>query len=222
MKYIKNMGQTEPGGKEMRRSIVILFVANFVVFGFTFSSATVNPDPDEIGVYFDLNADTVCTTVGPNIPFFANLIITNPSASEVWGIEFSLCPQISGGGENLLFQLGEIWSAGFIDQPVETDWCLDGKAIGFYEQVPQVGENVVLVRIQYMLLADIAVEFYIGPNPDETIEDGLPAYVGANGVVVPLNVSSGDPGLPVAAVNGQCNVVPVETRTFSGVKCLYR
>ena len=206
----------------MRNSLVALFVANFVVFGFSFSTATVNPDPDEIGIYFDLNADTVCTTVAPYTPFFANIIITNPSATEIWAIEFSLCAEFEGGNEYMLVGLGEFWSAGFIDLPVEIDWCLDGRVIGFTEPLPQVGENVVLVRLQYMLLSDVGVEFFLGPHPVETIEDGLPAYGDGNGGVVPLNVSSGDPGLPVAAVNGQCNVVPVETKSFSGLKCLYR
>ena len=210
------------GVKEMRISLVVLFAVNFVVFGFTFSSATVNPDPDEIGIYFDLNADTVCSTVAPHIPFSAYIIITNPSTAEIWAIEFSLCVEIAGGSESMLFRLGEFWSAGFFDFPMEPDWCLDGRAIGFSEPIPQVGDNAVLVRLQYLLLSNIGVEFFLGPHPVETIEDGLPAYGDGDGGVVPLNVSSGDPGLPVAAVNGPCDVVPVVTKSFSGLKCLYR
>jgi len=206
----------------MRNSVVVFLTVLFVVIGGTPSNATVNPDSDEIGVYFDTNADTVCMSVAPSIPFSAYLIITNPSSAEVWGIEFSMCTEFIGGDESLLFRLSEVWSAGFIDHPVEWDWCLDGRAIGFYEPVPQVGENVVLVQLQFMLLAEMGVEFYIGPHPVETIEDGLPAYEGVGGVVLPLGISSGDPNLPVAAVNGECNVVSVESKTFSGLKCLYR
>ena len=206
----------------MRNSAVILLTVFFVVIGGTPSNATVNPDPDEIGIYFDTNADSVCMTVAPSIPFSAYLIITNPSSAEVWAIEFSMCTEFIGGDESLLFRLSEIWSAGFIELPVVMDWCLDGRAIGFYEPVPQVGDNVVLVQLQYMLLADMAVKFYIRPHPVETIEDGLPAYEDEGGVVLTLGVSSGDPNLPVAAVNGECDVIPVESKTFSGLKCLYR
>ena len=206
----------------MRYPIIFLLVAYAVVVGGTPAIATLNPDPDEIGVYFDTNADTVCLTAAPYIPFSAYIIITNPTATEVWGIEFSMCTEIIGGSENILFRLSEIWSAGFLDLGIIYDWCLDGRAIGFYEPVPQVGANVVLVQLQYMLLADMGVEFFLGPHPAESIEDGLPAYLGNGNIVVPLRVSSGDPSLPVAAINGECDVVPVESKTFSGLKCLYR
>ena len=206
----------------MRNSIVVYGVAFLVFLAGTPGYSTLNPDPDEIGIYFDTGADAVCLTTAPNVPFFAYLIITKPSADEIWAIEFSMCTEIIGGDENLLFRLSEIWSAGFVDHGVVFDWCLDGRVIGFYEPVPWVGDNVILVQLQYMLLADIGVEFFLGPYPVETIEDGLPAYADENEVVVPLRISSGDPSLPVAAVNGQCNVVSVETKTFSGLKCLYR
>ena len=206
----------------MRNSVLVFLTAVFVLACGAPSSATVNPDPDEIGLYFDINADTVCMNVAPNIPFDAYLIITNPSSAEVWGIEFSMCTEFTGGSESQMFKLSEVWSSGFVDPAVIHDWCLDGRAIGFFDPVPQVGANVVLVRLQYMILVDMGVKFFLRPYPVETIEDGLPAYAGVGGVVLPLGISSGDPGLPVAAVNGDCDVVSVESRTFSGLKCLFR
>ena len=155
----------------MRNSIVACGIAFLVFLAGTPAYSTLNPDPDEIGIYFDTSADAVCLTAAPNVPFFAYLIITNPSSAEVWGIEFSMCTEFIGGDESLFFRLSEVWSAGFIDLPVEWDWCLDGRAIGFYEPVPQVGGNVVLVQLQYMLLAEMAVKFYIRPHPVETIEE---------------------------------------------------
>ena len=206
----------------MLKPLVALFAAFFFFCGATLVGATVNPDPDEIGVYFDLSADTVCITGGPTSVVIAYIIITNPSASEVWGIEFSLCTSVAGGDENLFQLVNESWYSSFISLPVETDWCLEGRRIWFNDPVPQVEENVVLVQLLYMRLDDIGVEFYIRPHPVETIENGLPAYMDAAGAYIPLGVSSGDPSLPVAAVAGECNVVSVETKTFSGLKCLYR
>ena len=72
-----------------------------------------------------------------------------------------------------------------------------------------------------MLLAPMGLNFYLGPYSVQSVEDGLPAYVGIGNVIYPLGVSSGDPGLPVASVNG-CNAVTVEGTTFGGVKCLFR
>lgn len=205
----------------MRHSFLSFGVAILVFLAGTPAYATLNPDPDELGIYFDTSADTVCLTVEPLVPFFAYLVITNPTAEEIWAIEFSLCTEVEGGNNSFLFLLNETWYAGFGDiWPL--DWCLDGRVIGFGEPVPWVGENVVLAQLQYLLLADLGVEFFLGPHPVETIEDGLPAYMDGNNVIVPLGVSGGDPSLPVAAVNGPCDVVPVEAKTFSGLKCLYR
>lgn len=206
----------------MKNSLVVIGVTLFVLTWGIPCLATLNPHPDEIGIYFDTNADAVCTNVAPNIPFFAYLIITNPSAAEIQGIEFNMCVECIGGSENQLFKLSENWSAGFIELGIIYDWCLDGRQIWFFDPVPQMGDNAVIVQLSYMLLADMGVDFYLGPHPFETIEDGLPAYGDAGGVVIPLRISTGGTEWPVARVNGICDVVPAENRAFSEVKCLYR
>jgi len=205
----------------MRNFLMLLLVVAVVGICTGPAIGTVNPDPDEIGLYFDLNADTACTTVEPDIPFYAYAIITHPSSQEIWGVEFSLCAEISGGDESQLFLLEETWAVGWNDVGVWEDLCT-GRVGGFVSPVPQTGENAVLVRFQFMMTADLSIKFFIGPYALQAIDDGLPAYLGANDEVLPLSVSSGSPDLPVAAVNGECNVVAVETRPFSSVKCLFR
>jgi len=71
---------------------------------------------------------------------------------------------------------------------------------------------------QYLLLMEVPVDFYLGPAPGL----GNPVYSGASGEAIPLGISSGSPDLPVAQINGGCQVVPVEATTFGSLKSLYR
>ena len=200
----------------MRLLIIVLVLIVSVAPSF----ATVDPDPDQVGIYFDSNADVTCIDVPPSVPFWAYVVITNPSSAEVHGVEFSLCVEYVGGIEGMLFRLTEEWWFDPIIYPVEFNWCSDGIVFGGTPLLPQ-GVNAVVVRLQYLLLAPMGLNFYLGAHPSQSIEDGLPAYLGTGGVVLPLGVSSGDPSLPVASVNG-CNAVTVEGTTFGGMKCLFR
>ena len=200
----------------MRFLIVTLILVGSVVPGF----ATVDPDPDQIGIYFDTNADVTCIDVPPSVPFWAYVVITNPS-SEILGVEFSLCIEYIGGYESMLFLLSDEWWFGPRIQPVELDWCPGGVIMGWGTPLIPQEANAVVVGLRYMLLSDMGLQFYLGPVFPPSIEDGLPAYLGTGNVVLPLGVSSGDPGLPVASVNG-CNAVTVEGTTFGRMKCLFR
>jgi hypothetical protein len=201
----------------MRFLIVVLVLVVSVIPGF----ATVDPDPDQIGLYFDTNADVTCIDVLPSTPFWAYLVISNPSSPEVWGVEFSLCVEVIGGSPSLLFRLSEDWEIDDVSQPVVIDWCNDGAIRGWASPILPQDNNALIVSFQYMLLAEMGLNFYLGAVSTQAIEDGLPAYLGTGDVVLPLGVSSGNTGLPVASVNG-CNAVPVEGSTFGGLKCLFR
>ena len=201
----------------MRFLIVSLLSLVLVVPGL----ATVDPDPNQMGVYFDSNADVTCIDVPANYPFWAHVVITNPSSAEIWSVEFSLCVETIGGGEDMLFKLSEQWSFGYVIGPPESDMCTDGIYQGGGDPLLPQGVNAVVASFLYMQLVEMGINFYLGAVPIQAIEDGLPAYVGTGDAVIPLGVSSGDPGLPVASVNG-CSAVRVEGSTFGGLKCLFR
>ena len=61
--------------------------------------------------------------------------------------------------------------------------------------------------------------FYLAATPFTGPDTGQLAYQ-SGGQWVPMFVSSGDPGLPVASVNG--TVLDVVPATWAGVKALYR
>ncbi len=198
------------------RILVLVFAIS--VAG-TCGYATVDTDPDQVGVYFDINADQTCLSVGPSLPFNVYVVLTNPSQPEVFGYEFGYRVVVPPGAEGLVFRLQNLsgcwdWSG---DPWYESDYVC-----GLASPIPIVGSNAILVTWQFMLLVpDITMEFYLGPAAVESIADGLPAYANSDGIF-PLGVSSGDVALPVAAVNTDCMVVAVEQMSFGELKRWYR
>ncbi len=185
-------------------------------------TATVDPDPDQLGVYFDLDADENCLTIEPSVPFFAYITITNPSAAEVHGLECSYRLAIPEGFEGLLFRLAAIQPVGICDPTVDnTDPSRGEYIIGLASPLPGNGSNVTFIQWQFMLLENFTVDFYLGPSFTPSLPNGLPLYE-FGGALQPLGVSSGDVNLPVASVNGDCRAVRTETTNFGSVKSLYR
>lgn len=184
-------------------------------------AATIDPDPDQLGLYFDLNADQNCLTIGPSEPFFAYVTITNPSAAQVHGLEFSYRLSVPEESVGLIFRLANAMPPGLCDLGQSTDVMEGEYVLGLAAPIPGDGANVVMITWQYMLLELITVDFYFGPASVQSLPDGLPAYE-IGGTVLPLGLASGDVNLPVASVNGDCRAVRTETSTFGRVKSLYR
>lgn len=205
-----------PRGNRMRCLLVLLVL----LMGWGTAAATTDPDPDQLGVYFDPEADENCFTIGPNIPFFAYVTITNPSAAEVHGLEFGYHLEVPEGSEGLLFRLanicpGECFGGNHFDP-------LDGEyVVGLASPLPAAGANVTFITWQFLLLAPLTIDFYLGPSSVQSLPDGLPAYE-IGGSILPLGVSSGDVNLPVASVNGDCRAVGVTDVNWGHVKSLYR
>jgi hypothetical protein len=200
----------------MRTLFIFLLAAITATPGF----ATVDGDFDQIGVYFDLEADQTCLSVGANIPFDAYVVLTKPSDPEVWGFEFGFRIEVPEGFEGAVLRLAN--TPACLDLINDPTWWEGDWNCGVASPIPFAGENIVVLTWQFMLLTpDLPMLFYVGPADVESVNDGLPAYLGSVGIV-PLGVSSGDPGLPVAIVNGECNVVTVDGTNFGSLKSLYR
>lgn len=198
----------------MRKILALLIVAVLVAPA---AHAVVDPDPDGIGVYFDLEADITETVVTPSVPFDAYVILTNPSRAEIHAISFSFNINVPPEAEASFFRLSYEVVFGCIDplldfHPFYGDvWC------GGTEPIPG-SPAVVLLRWQFMLLAPVSAEFYLGQS---TLSDPPPMAYESEAGWVPMHVSSGDPAQPVAMINGT-GVVSSEATTFGRLKALYR
>ena len=180
--------------------------------------ATVDPDPDGIGIYFDMDGDVVCTTtVAPFSNVVAYALATNPSATT----------GISGWEARM-------WTAGAA--PVAPAWTLaagldvddspDGFQVGIGTVAPLPhGTTVLLATWSGFIMAPTdMVEFFVSGVAGSVSFPNSPGYAAGDnaGDLREFQVSSGAGlDLPVAGIN-TCTVVANDDMTFSNVKALYR
>ena len=156
--------------------------------------------------------------MGPSVPFFAYVTITNPTASGVYGLEVGY-DIVSTGGTALMFRLANTLPAGAVDLGNSTDLFHGDYVVGLANPLPGA-PAVQFITWQFLLLAPQTVEIFLGPSFVQSIQDGLPAYE-IGGSILPLGLSSGDAGAPVATINGT-GPVAVEDASFGSVKSLFR
>ncbi len=195
----------------------IAFSAIFVLVLVSASRAELGDFPNQLGIYFDLNADTVCATVGPDSLVALYFVITNPSEEEIWGVEFGYQMVVLEGNEEHVVLYDTIFPPGSVDRD---PFSPSGAFVYTFPALPTGGTPFVVLQMLYLFTAPAAVEFYLGPYPNGMLE--YPAYGSDQDGPTPLGVASGDYSLPVASVNGECTVLDVKTATFGDVKCLFR
>ncbi len=197
-----------------------------VVFGVcllsTSAYAVLDPDPDVLGVYFDLTADQNSIEVGENTPFNVYFVITNPSADFVHGWEFGY--EFVSAVPDMLVRLEErlyYGEDGLGPVNLGTSWDLTSGdyIVGLSSPLPGQPATVCM-RWQCMLTAPTTIEIFLGPSGIESINDGMPAYE-IGGTILPLGLSTGGPETAVATINALAPV-GVESASFGSVKSLFR
>ena len=190
----------------------------------TIASASLDPDPNTIGVYFDTGADINCTTVPTAQEFDTYVIITNATSQEIFAFEFSYRVEtVPGGMDATLFRTNVVLPNG-VNVGDASDKLVGEYIFGYGLPIQAAGTNVICVTWSFLMLAPMGLDFFLGPPSLESgVPDGLPAYLGDDNVYYPLGVSTGHPNLgnPVAQVNGDCPVA-TENSSFGGVKALFR
>jgi hypothetical protein len=201
----------------MKKLVVLLLVSLMATSAF----ATVDPDPDMLGIYFDLTADNNCTTAGPGVAFTAYVFITNPSAPLVYGVEYGYTIATNPPGfEGSFFRLSEILPAGSLNVGNAASPLAGDYIVGFSSPAVGSGNNVLCVTWSFLLLAPgFGLDMTLGASNSPSIPNGLPAME-IGGTIVPLGTSTGT-GNVTATVNGDC-VVANEDVSFGSVKSLFR
>ncbi len=181
--------------------------------------AVADPDPDSIGIWFDLSADTnfIIADVGETVT--AYLIISNST----WGLLAGFECTIEFNADNCC---------------VVGDWVYNGNntmniceepafAVGY--AVPLVTEEATwLVSFDLLVVNPAGTMFVVGPAPMPSSPDNLPLCV--NGydlqVLTLLYNSTGyapDGSInPCAAINADFSYVAIQHTTWSTVKNLWR
>ena len=202
----------------MKTVLALLLVGLMATSAF----AVLDPEPNMMGLYFDPSADSNCLTVGASSPFFVYVCVTNPTAGAIDAYEFGYEFEVPAGFETSIFRLATTIAAGAANGvDVGISGPLGGDVIvGLATPLPG-GEVVVVHAFQYMLLAPMAVDIFLGDSSTPSLPGGLPVIQEAGGDLMTVGTSTGGPSIPVASINGEC-VVAVESNTWGGVKSLYR
>ncbi len=197
----------------MKKLVVLLLVSLMATSAF----AQIDPDPNGIGVYFDMGANEVELNIGASIPFFAYVCVTNPS-HDVSGIEFGYDVAVPAGMEGMIFRLANILPAGAIDLGTNTNMLLGDYIVGLAAPLP-AAPVVPFVTWQFMLLAPTTMSFELGASSIPSIPsyDGPAMEIG--GSLVSLGESSSEGREAGVNLTG---TVGVEDTSFGSVKSLFR
>ena len=195
----------------MKKLVALLMVSLMATSAF----AVVDDDPDMLGVYFDLNADTNSISAAASVPFNMYFIITNPSVASIWGVEFGY-DLVGGAGQ--YFRLAETLPGGALNVGDASNPATGDYVLGLASPLP-AQPATVMATWNVLLLAPISFEVYLSASNPESIADGLPAME-IGGSIVPLGLSTGI-GNAAAVVNGPAPV-SVEEASFGSVKSLFR
>lgn len=185
--------------------------------------AVVDPDPNMLGIYFDLEADNNCLTIEANVPFFAYLILTNTTAPAINAYEFSFFNCICSGTDHLFFMLASNIGHNVVaGVDVGTHTATEGEYIVGLAEPLVATEALILHSWQYMCGAVQPINMLIGPTSVPSLPGGLPVVQNAEGsILMTVGTSTGDPEIPVATINNEC-VVATEHVCWGGIKALYR
>lgn len=196
----------------MKKLVVILLVSLMATSAF----AVVDPDPNMIGVYFDVDANVNSAPQGVFALFDMYVILTNPTMPQIDAFEF----KYDMVGPNVIKNTQTL-PAGALDVGAGGQTAASGSIIAGLATPLDCTPATILVSWTYYVLALDPLEIFIGASEPSSMPGGLPVIQEAGGDLMTVGTSTGGPGIPVAVVNGDAPVA-VESNTWGGVKSLYR
>lgn len=191
-----------------------------LVLVFNPAFAVVDPDPNSLGVYFDLEADSNYLEVGPATVFSAYVTLTNPTWDHVLAFEFGYELVVPSGMEGAIFRLADTLPPYSID--IEWHDPLGGDYIVGMGLPYPTSEATVLVHWVFLLGLPMTIEYFLGPSSPPSVPDNLPVIMNEDNVLMSVGISSGDVNLPVAEVNTGHQPVTVQNANWGSLKSLFR
>ncbi len=193
----------------MKKLIVIMSCLLMANMAF----AVADEDPDGIGIYFDLTADTNYVDAVAYDQILTYLIITNPSAASVAGWECTLEFDMVG----LSVLGGWIYNGSALNVLTEPEF-----AVGLASPLP-AEPATLLLTFTLFVMDEAGSLFYVLPSPAPSTPDNLPLYVDGDDLshlILLDNVTGGGVDSAVAGIN---MVPPTATQqsTWGAVKNLW-
>ncbi len=196
-------------GEKMKK-IAALFC--LITLGSTSALAVIDPDPDMMGMYWDLDADTPCM-LPLAAPVNLYIILTNPSMDAIGGFECGFTMEAPVAPY--------ILSATFANpQALDVAPGFQNFIVGF--GAPTIcTEATLLVTLNVGNFAGVEVYFYLHEATPASIEGSLPVILLTDESLI--NVGISDLGNGVTAVQSimEC-IVATDDTSWDSVKAMYR
>ena len=194
----------------MKRSALLTCLVTLMLA--TSGSAQVDPDPDSIGIYFDLAATTHCDQLAGSDFFELYLLLTNASAEggvHGWECQIQYDPALLVVGWEAVG-----YSGSYFTPP---DFSL-----GLENPLPWT-PAIHLLTMTCLLISPECAWLYLAPYSLPVIPGQMAYADGADPWnIIPMYASTGGYGIPVAGVNCDCPPpVPATRASWGAVKTLY-
>lgn len=166
------------------------------------------PGPDALGLYFDEEAQTIELDVATGASFEMFLILTHPTMNAIEGWEAAV---ILTNGNSVTTTDFPVGSQPLFSGP--EDW-----AVSMDSPMP----CNVLTKLAVFTVLTVSEErapIYLRNIASPSLAGDFPSVKMSGGDWTALGLSSEDPDLPVAAVNGS---TPNDLDSWGSVKSLYR
>jgi len=195
-------------GKQMKTMLILLCT----VLMATSALATIDNDPDSMGFYFDLAAESPCLDgVAPYATVDLYLILTNPSTDAVYGFEAGLT---------------FVGNAMLLSSTINSINCInvgtiDNMIVGFGDPTMTTPATLLVTfEVLYIDTTMGPVDFYLHGSEPSSIDPIYPTILLVDGELQMIATST--PYGPSAQINGGCTVVATDHVSFDEIKSLYR
>jgi len=183
-------------------------VSLFMLLAANFSTAQVDPDPDGIGVYFDVEATNVSTTAVTGEFVQAYLVGTNLSQSgdiDYW--EAYVFPDQGASVSGTPY--GSFNYA--MNMPGDPSW----HCVALWPEPPLPAQTITLLAsLEIQVLDDsLPIGLFIRGDARYRLYGSLEEF--------PLFPSSGSPDLPAATINGEAPVA-IDPGAWGSLKAMFR
>ena len=189
---------------------LLVLVLTMAIAGSAF--AVVDPDPNSVGFYADLTADTVGATVDPFSTTPVYVILTMADFDELYGIEYGY--EVVGDAVVL---------ATIFANPQALDVGQPGNHIVGFGSPTECTEATLIatMNVLYTNADGAPVTITLTGTEPSSVDPDLPTLLLANGVLMTSGDST-DIGNVNFGMNYALDIVATEPMTIDSVKSLYR
>ena len=177
------------------------------------AGAQPDPDPDGVGLYFDLAGAVHVAQVAPGTEVDLYLLLTNASAAA--GVAGWECRIELGATNNIVTAWQAVGYTG-------SYWTPPDFSIGLQQPLPWA-PAIHLLTVTVLVLDPSCCWFFIVPHPIPMIPGMILYADGADPAhLIPMHPATGGMEIPVAGINCAEPPLPAASVRWGAVRCLYR